>query len=113
MLLSEIARRLNCRMVGDEDVEIFRVAGIDDAGPGDITFVSNRKYVSHIKHTRAAAIILCDDSPPVTIPSLRTDHPYLAFARALEIFFVPLSPDPGVHSTAAIAEDVKVGLGAS
>jgi UDP-3-O-[3-hydroxymyristoyl] glucosamine N-acyltransferase len=113
MKLSEIARILNCRLIGDEDVEIFRVAGIDEAGPGEITFVSNRKYISHIKDTRASAIILGEDIPPVSIPSLRTDDPYLAFARTLEIFFVPVLPETGIHPTAAIAKDVKIPEDAS
>lgn len=113
MKLSEIARILNCRMVGNEDVEIFRVAGIDEAGPRDLTFVSNRKYVSRIKNTRATAIILGEDIPPVAIPSLRTDDPYLAFARALEIFFAPVPPEPGVHPSGAIAADVVIPDGVS
>jgi UDP-3-O-[3-hydroxymyristoyl] glucosamine N-acyltransferase len=109
MKLSEIARKISCRMTGDEDVEILRVAGIDEAGPGDLTFVSNRKYISHISNTRASAIILGEDIPAVSIPSLRTGDPYLAFARALEIFYVPLHPAPGIHPTAAIAEEVEIG----
>ena len=109
MKLSEIALRIDCQMIGGKDVEIVRVAGIDEAGPGDLTFVSNRKYISHIKNTRASAIILGEDIPPVSIPSIRTEDPYLAFARALEIFFIPPRPDIGIHPTAAIAEDVTIG----
>ncbi len=108
MKLSEIALRLGCRMVAENDVEIFRVAGIDEAGPGDITFVSNRKYVSHIKTTNASAIILGEDIAPIDKPSLRTEDPYLAFARALEIFFVPQKPEVGVHPTAVVAEGVEI-----
>ncbi len=100
-------------MTGDEDVEIVRVAGIDEAGPGDLTFVSNRKYISHIKSTRASAIILGNEIPPVEIPSLRTEDPYFAFARALEIFFVPPRPDIGIHPTAAVAGDATIGSDAS
>ncbi len=96
-------------MTGGEDVEIVRVAGIDEARPGDLTFVSNRKYIRHISNTRASAIILGEDIPPVSIPSLRTENPYLAFARALEIFFVPLTPEPGIHPTASIGTDVEIG----
>jgi len=113
MKLSEIALKINCRMIGDEDVEIVRVAGIDDAGPGDLTFVSNRKYVRHIKNTRASAIILGEDIPPVQIPSLRTEDPYLAFARALELFYVPLLPDSGIHPTAVVSEGVEIAPDAS
>ncbi len=113
MKLSEIALRIDCRMTGNKDVEIVRVAGIDEAGPGDLTFVSNRKYISHIKNTRASAIILGEDIPSVVIPSLRTEDPYLAFARALEIFFIPPHPYIGIHPTAAIADDVTIGSNAS
>jgi UDP-3-O-[3-hydroxymyristoyl] glucosamine N-acyltransferase len=109
MKLSEIARKLSCRMTGDQDVEITRVAGIDEAAQGDLTFVSNRKYISHIPGTRASAIILGEDIPPVAIPSLRTEDPYLAFARALEIFYVPVHPKPGIHPTAVIAEHIEMG----
>jgi UDP-3-O-[3-hydroxymyristoyl] glucosamine N-acyltransferase len=113
MKLSQIALKINCRMTGDVDVEIARVAGIDEAGPGDLTFVSNRKYISHIKTTRASAIILGDDIPPVALPSLRTEDPYLAFARALEVFYTPLRLDVGIHPTAQVAEGVKIGADAS
>jgi UDP-3-O-[3-hydroxymyristoyl] glucosamine N-acyltransferase len=100
-------------MVAENDVDIVRVAGIDDAGPGDITFVSNRKYISHIQTTRASAIILGEDIPEISIPTLRTDDPYLAFARALEIFFIPRRPEIGIHPTAVIAEGVQVPADAS
>jgi UDP-3-O-[3-hydroxymyristoyl] glucosamine N-acyltransferase len=109
MKLSEIARRIGCRMEGPGDVEILRVAAIEEAGPGDITFVSNRKYVRHIKTTKAEAIILGEDLPSVPIPSLRTEDPYLAFARTLELFHVPLRQDQGIHPTAIIGEEVEIG----
>jgi UDP-3-O-[3-hydroxymyristoyl] glucosamine N-acyltransferase len=112
MKLSKIAQLIACRMVGD-DVEIGRVAGIDEAGPGDLTFVANRKYISHIPNTQASAIILGEDIPATNIPSLRSDDPYLAFAKALELFYVPLRPNPGLHPTASIDEEVEIGAGAS
>jgi len=113
MKLSQIALKIDCRMTGDEDVEIVRVAGIEEAGPGDLTFVSNRKYIRHIKSTRASAIILGEDIPPVEIPSLRTEDPYLAFARALELFYIPLRPDRGIHPTAVVSEGVEIAPDAS
>jgi UDP-3-O-[3-hydroxymyristoyl] glucosamine N-acyltransferase len=109
MKLSEIALKIDCRMNDDEDVEIIRIAGIDEAGPGDLTFVSNRKYISHIKDTGASAIILGEDMPPVDIPNLRTTDPYMAFARALELFYEPPRLESGIHPTAVIAEGVELG----
>jgi UDP-3-O-[3-hydroxymyristoyl] glucosamine N-acyltransferase len=113
MKLSEIAQKINCQMVADSDIDILGIAGIDDAGPGDLTFVANRKYVSHIKHTKASAIILDLDIPSVPIPSLRTDDPYMAFAKAVELFYSPPCPEPGIHPTAVVAKDAHLGPGAS
>jgi UDP-3-O-[3-hydroxymyristoyl] glucosamine N-acyltransferase len=109
MKLSEIAVKLGCELRSGGEIEIHRMAGIDEAGPGCLTFVSNRKYVSHIKTTRASAIILGYDVPEVPIPSLRTANPYLAFAHALELFAEPLRPEPGIHPMAIIAPDALVG----
>ena len=113
MKLSEIAIKLDCEMRADNDVEISGVAGIEDAGPGQMTFVSNRKYISHIKGTKASAIILGLDMPDVGIPSLRTANPYLAFARVLELFHTPILPAPGLHPAAVIAKDAQIGPDAS
>lgn len=113
MKLTEIALKLKCRMVADEDVEISRVAGIEEAGPGDLTFVSNKKYLRHIKDTRASAIILGNDIAAVPIPSLRGENPYLLFAQALDLFFKPVLPERGIHPTAVIAPDARIGANPS
>jgi UDP-3-O-[3-hydroxymyristoyl] glucosamine N-acyltransferase len=109
MKLAEVATALGCALEGPGDVDIRGVAGIDEAGPGDLTFVANRKYLSRIRGTRATAIILGTDAPAAAIPSLRTPNPYLAFARAIELFYTPPQPPPGVHPTAVIAPDVRLG----
>ena len=58
MKLRDLAERLRCRLEGDGNVEIRRVAGIERAGPGDLTFVANPRYASLLGSTRASAIIL-------------------------------------------------------
>ncbi len=100
-------------MRSNVDPEIERIAGINEALPGDLTFVSNRKYISSIKSTRASAIILGNDLPEVSIPSLRTDNPYLAFAHALEVFYHPVLPERAIHPSASIARDAAIGPEAS
>ena len=42
MKLSQIALKIDCRMTGEKDVEIVRVAGIEEAGPGDLAFLGRR-----------------------------------------------------------------------
>ena len=112
MKLSELAGRLGCRLEGDGAVDIVRVSGLKEAGPGDVTFLANAKYEKLLATTQASAVLLHDG---VTFPgnSLRTSNPYLAFARALELFAPAWRPQPGVHPLAAVAADVRLGDGVS
>ena len=54
MLLLELSARLGCAVRGDGSVEVRRVAGIEDAEPGDLTFVASRRYAPHLATTRAS-----------------------------------------------------------
>ena len=58
MKLTELAARLGCRLEGDGDIEITRVAGIETAGPSDVTFFANTKYAAELRATQAGAVIL-------------------------------------------------------
>jgi UDP-3-O-[3-hydroxymyristoyl] glucosamine N-acyltransferase len=109
MKLSELARQLSCELRGNGDVEIERVQPIETAGPGDLTFVANPRYRRHLSGTRASAVILAKDAPETAIPSLRADDPYLAFAEAVERFYRPVPPEPGIHPTAVVAASARVG----
>ena len=84
--ISDIASRIDCRLEGDPDIEIRGVAGIEDAVAGDLTFFTNPKYAAALRTTRASAVILGENVEPVPCAMLRARHPYLAFARAVEIF---------------------------
>src|SRR5208282_1474840 len=112
MKLAEIAERLGCGVEGDGNVEIDGVAGIERAGAGMLTFLSNPKYKKALGATRAAAILAAPDAGPMPIPVLRSANPYLDFARAIELFHAAPSYAPGIHPTAAIAASAKIGPGA-
>jgi UDP-3-O-[3-hydroxymyristoyl] glucosamine N-acyltransferase len=121
MKLRELAERLACRLEGDGEIDIVRVAGIQDAGPGDLTFVANPKYLSALSTTRASAVLLRDDAsldaardkPAPSVAVLRTADPYLAFARAVGIFAPQWKPAPGVDAMAAVAGDATLGADVS
>ncbi len=113
MKLRELAERLACRLEGDGEIEIVRVAAIDDAAAGDLTFVANPKYLPALTSTRASAVLLRDDVPAPAIPVLRTADPYLAFARAVGLFAPAWRPAAGVHALAAVARDATLGAGVS
>jgi len=108
MKLSQIASTVAARLEGD-DVEITGVAGIEQAGPGQLTFVSNPRYSAAARTTKAAAIIVAEDFPAQATPTLRSANPYLAFTRALELFYHPPRYAPGIHSTALIHETACIG----
>jgi len=113
MKLTEIAARVDCVLTGDGNVEIVRVLGIDEAGPGDLTFVSNPKYASKARTTKASAVIVSPDFPEIPTPSLRHANPYLIFARAIELFYEAPRQTAGIDSAARIAATATIGEGAS
>ena len=113
MKLRELAARLECVLDGDGDIEISRVAGVTGAGPGDVTFVANRKYEKALAGTRASAAILHTNGPVAPCATLRSSDPYLAFARAVGLFAPDDRPAPGVHPMTSIAADVRLGAGVS
>lgn len=113
MKLAEIAQLLGAECHGDPDTEITGVAGIEEAGPGQITFVANPKYAPLAKTTKAGAVLVPPEFPEIEAPTLRLKNPYLAFARAIETFHpAPVYP-PGIHATAVIDPTAKIGEGAS
>jgi UDP-3-O-[3-hydroxymyristoyl] glucosamine N-acyltransferase len=112
MKSAELARLLQAELRGDPKVEIGGVAGIDEAGPHQVTFVANPKYASLAKTTRAGAILVTPDFPEVTAATLRLKNPYLAFAQAVEIFYHPPVWAPGIHPSAAIHPSAKIGANA-
>ncbi len=109
MQLAELARLLNAQLNGNGETEVTGVAGIEEAGPGQVTFVANPKYSSLARTTRAAAILVTEDFPQVEAATLRTANPYLAFARAIEIFYQPPVYAPGIHPTAVIHPTATLG----
>jgi len=109
MQAGELARVLGAELRGDAAVEIVGVAGIEEAEPGDITFVANPKYAAAAKTTRAGAILVAPDFPDVPAVTLRLKNPYLAFARAVEIFYQPPVWPAGIHSTAVVHPSAQVG----
>ncbi|MBI4164555.1 MAG: UDP-3-O-(3-hydroxymyristoyl)glucosamine N-acyltransferase [Acidobacteria bacterium] len=109
MKLGDLAKQLGCSVEGDASLEITGVAGLDEAGPGDLSFLSNPKYFRKLKTTGAAAVIVGKDTKVEGRTILRADNPYLTFAKALELFHPPHRPPVGIHSTAVIAPDAKLG----
>lgn len=114
MKLSELATALGARLEpAGAEAEITGVAGIEQAGPTQLSFVANPRYAALAKSAKAAALIVAEDFPALATPTLRTRNPRLAFGRALELFYRPPRYPEGVHSTAVVHESAKIGAHAS
>ena len=121
---------------GDPDVLIERVATLQDAGPGCISFLANPRYRSLLDETHASAVILnAEDAETCPVDCLVSDNPYLVHARVLTALYPEQSFSAGIHASAfvdatasvadsaaiapncyigpgvAVAEDVDIGPG--
>jgi UDP-3-O-[3-hydroxymyristoyl] glucosamine N-acyltransferase len=110
MNLLEIARSIGATAENvPPELEITGVAGVDQAGPTELTFLTNPKYTAAAAATRAAAIIVSLDFPAGGRALLRCQNPHLAYAKALELFYSPPRYQPRVHPTAMVAASARVG----
>ncbi|MFZ0686303.1 MAG: UDP-3-O-(3-hydroxymyristoyl)glucosamine N-acyltransferase [Terriglobales bacterium] len=113
MKLSDIAQALNARLENAApDTEITGVSGIEQAAPGQLTFVSNPKYNGAAKTTKASAVIVSENFPALGTGMLRSSNPYLAWAKAIELFYRPPAYAPGIHPTAVVHPKAKLGKNA-
>jgi UDP-3-O-[3-hydroxymyristoyl] glucosamine N-acyltransferase len=113
MKLGDLARQLGCELEGDPSIEITGPATIDEAGPGQVTFVANPRYQSKLAQSRAAAVVLAPGVEARGPAVLRTPEPYGAFVRLLELFHEPYAPRLGIDPTARVASTARIGARAS
>jgi UDP-3-O-[3-hydroxymyristoyl] glucosamine N-acyltransferase len=109
---AEIARTVQGRVEGDAAAIITGLAPIEQARPGELTFVAQPRYFSCLETTPAAAVLVdtaCPVPPRNGLTLIRVANPYLAFVQIARNFFQPPAPAPGVHPTAIIGEGVRLG----
>jgi UDP-3-O-[3-hydroxymyristoyl] glucosamine N-acyltransferase len=114
MKLSELAAQTGAICSSsDSDLEIAGAAGLDQAEPGQVTFLSNPRYTSRVKTTGASAIYVGEsvEVARADLAVLRAKDPYLAYTRAL-ILFHPATPfESSVHPSAVIDPTAQIGDG--
>lgn len=112
--LGDLAARFDCALAGDADVPVSGVGTLQDAGPGEISFLANPRYRRYLETTRAAAVILSDeDAATSPVPALIAKDPYLTYARVATLLHPPPHHDPGVAPSAVVASDARLGEGVS
>ncbi|MFQ5449381.1 MAG: UDP-3-O-(3-hydroxymyristoyl)glucosamine N-acyltransferase [Nitrospinaceae bacterium] len=108
MNLEKIAALVQGTLKGDGTLEIIDVGGIEDAGEGHITYVTQKKFIESLKRSKAAAVLV-DREIETDKAQIITAHPALAFAKLLHHFHPGSRPKPGIDPQAKIGRNVKLG----
>ena len=107
--LAELAGRIGAEVEGDGAQRIEGVAALEDAGPAQLAFFSNKKYRRAFEQTRAGAVVVdADAKVPEGRTVLRARNAYLAFAKASTLFNPPREALPEVSPLAAIHPTARV-----
>jgi UDP-3-O-[3-hydroxymyristoyl] glucosamine N-acyltransferase len=113
LTLQEIARRLGVEVAGDPATTVSGVASLDDAGPGDITFLANPRYRRKLATTRAGAVIVgTRDRDATAIARIVADNPYACYARTVALFHPPKAAVAGTHPSAVVDPTARVAASA-
>src|SRR4029077_18437298 len=107
--LRDLAQQLDCRLEASTgDIEIVRVASLEQAQPGDLTFLANPRYHTQLVGTRASAVILSlTDTSPAPCAVLRSERPYHSFAQAVRLLSEAVAPVTGIDPLTSIAGDAS------
>jgi len=110
LTLGEIASRLGGRVAGDARTLIRQVASLENAGAGEIAFLTSAKHKAKLAATQAAAVIVSAEAEKLTArPRIVCDDPYAYYARVSQIFNPRTLQEPGVHPSAVVAPGARLG----
>ena len=110
---AQIAEHVGLELRGDGSARIDGVASLGAAGPGQLSFLANRRYLSSLAETGAGAVILRpDDAGDYAGTALLAPDPYVAYARAAALFELREATDPGIHPSAVVDPAAEVDPGA-
>jgi UDP-3-O-[3-hydroxymyristoyl] glucosamine N-acyltransferase len=100
--LADLAAALGCPFEGDGSLKLERVARIEQAGPGDLTFLANMKYAHALASTGASAVIVHPGVTGAPCAVIRSAEPYVSLARAAAALHPPDRTPAGVHPRAEV-----------
>jgi UDP-3-O-[3-hydroxymyristoyl] glucosamine N-acyltransferase len=93
----------------DLGVELLDLRPLDQAGPGDLTFISDARYLPELRTTQAACVLGKEEwRSDSSAPLLSVPDPYLAYARVSPLFDRSSKPAPGVHPSAVVHSSVRL-----
>ena len=112
--IAEIAAKIGGTLVaGDPATRVERLAGVEEAGPGDLTFYESAKFKKHALASKAAAMLVTEKLDGFAGAQVVTPGPYLAFTMLARELLPQWRQPAGAHATAVVARDAKVDASAS
>jgi UDP-3-O-[3-hydroxymyristoyl] glucosamine N-acyltransferase len=112
MTLEELARYIGADVIGDKSLDVTSVATLDDANPGQLSFVANPKYARQLETTRATAVVVGLNVHSDRVALLRTKDPYYAYSQAIVALHGHRKhPHQGIHPKASIEPTATIGEG--
>jgi UDP-3-O-[3-hydroxymyristoyl] glucosamine N-acyltransferase len=109
MKLSEFSRLISGRVIGDPEAEITGVAGVKEAGKGEITYLASPRYLRYLHGSEASCVIVKEPLEGIEIAQLVVDNPQFAFARAIECFYPLKANTPGISDRAVVSGKAVIG----
>ena len=111
LTVANLAEILNGEVVGNNETVVNSISKIEEAIEGDITFLSNPKYVPWLKKTKASAVIVSNEfKEDNKFNYLKSGDAYMAYAILSKIFNKELEPfSPSIHESAVISEKSSIG----
>jgi UDP-3-O-[3-hydroxymyristoyl] glucosamine N-acyltransferase len=113
MTLAEVARLVAGELRGDPAIVVDRVAPLEDAGPGSLSFYADRRHAGLLATTRASAVLVDAKAPALPCATIVVGHPYVAFVQVVETLHPARRPAAGLHPSAIVASSARLGPGAS
>jgi len=112
LTLAQLAERIGAELAGDATIRVSSAATLEDATPGDISFLSNPSYAKLLQTTKAGAVIVGRNIAADHLNLLKAGDPYLAFAKAVIALHGPVThPQAGIHPRALVEPTATIGEG--
>ena len=109
--LQELAKLVGGEVVGDDSLKIEGIAKVEEVKEGEITFAVSNKFLCKAIKSEASAVIVPLEVKEFPKPIIRVKNPRLALAEILNLFYSPLQKASGIHPTALLGKNVRVGKG--
>ena len=107
--LSDLAGKLGGVLDGDPHLTVSGVAALNVAGPDQVSFLANPKYLPSLKTTTAAGVIVSKDTVASGLNLIRVEDPYLGFAMAMELFYSEAYVATGISDEACVHPEARIG----